>query len=129
MKYLLLIFESEADWNAMAEAERRAEIREYVRFTEDIRRSGNYVSQVPPDPLAPASTATTVRMRNGNTMLTDGPFAETIEQLCGFYIIEAANADEALSVAGRIPGARRGSVEVRPFAKVHAPYRIHQEES
>ncbi len=119
MKYMLLIYESGADWNAMSEAEQRAEIGEYVRFTEDIRQSGNYVSQVPLDPLAPTSTATTVRVRNGKTMLTDGPFAETREQLGSFYIIEAANADEALSIAGRIPGARRGSVEVRPFMKVH----------
>jgi len=115
MKYMLLIYESEADWDALTEAEQLAEMGQYERFTDDIRRSGNYLAQVPPAPLAPTTTATTVRVRNGKTMLIDGPFAETREQFGGFYIVEAANADEAIALAARIPGARRGSVEVRPF--------------
>jgi len=112
---MLLIYESEADWDALTEAEQLAEMGQYERFTDDIRRSGNYLAQVPPAPLAPTTTATTVRVRNGKTMLIDGPFAETREQFGGFYIVEAANADEAIALAARIPGARRGSVEVRPF--------------
>jgi hypothetical protein len=99
----------------VSEAQQRAEMGEYLRFTDDIRRTGNHVSQVPVAPLAPTTTSTTVRVRNGKTMLTDGPFAETREQLGGFYIVEAANADDAIALAARIPGARRGSVEVRPF--------------
>jgi len=118
MKYMLLIYEAESEWNALSEAEQRAEIGEYNQFTQDIRRTGNYVPQVPPDPLAPTTTATTVRVRNGKTILTDGPFAETKEQLGGFYIIEAENADDAIAIAGRVPGARRGSIEVRPFVKI-----------
>jgi hypothetical protein len=115
MKYMLLIYEREADWDALTEAEQRAEMGEYDRFSDDIRTTGNYLAQVPPAPLAPTTTATTVRVRDGKTMLTDGPFAETREQFGGFYIVEAANADEAIALAARIPGARRGSVEVRPF--------------
>jgi hypothetical protein len=115
MKYMLLIYEREADWDALTEAEQQAEMGEYDRFTDDIRRTGNYLAEVPPAPLAPTTTATTVRVRNGRTMLTDGPFAETREQFGGFYIVEAANADDAIALAARIPGARRGSVEVRPF--------------
>jgi len=117
VKYMLLIYEAESEWNALSEAEQRAEIWEYGRFTGDIQRTGNYVSQIPPAPLAPTATATTVRVRNGKRMLTDGPFAETREQLGSFYIIEAENADDAIAIAGRIPGARRGSVEIRPFMK------------
>lgn len=115
MKYMLLIYEREADWDGLSEAERRAEMAKYTRFTDDIRRTGNYLAEIPPAPLAPTTTATTVRVRNGRTMLTDGPFAETREQLGGFYVVEAANADDAISIAERIPGARRGSVEIRPF--------------
>lgn len=115
MKYMLLIYENEAEWDALSEAQQRAEMGEYLRFTDNIRSTGNYVSQVPVAPLAPTSTSTTVRVRNGKTMLTDGPFAETREQLGGFYVVEAANADDAIALAAHIPGARRGSVEVRPF--------------
>ena len=112
MKYILLIYQSEMEWDAMSEERQQAEIGEYLRFTDDIRRTGNHVSDAP---LAPTSTATTVRLRNGRTTLTDGPFAETREQLGGFYIVEAANADDAIALAARLPGARWGSVEVRPF--------------
>jgi hypothetical protein len=118
MKYMLLIYENEAERDALTEAQQKAETGEYLRFTDDIRRTGNHVSQVPPAPLAPTTTSTTVRLRNGKTLLTDGPFAETKEQLGGFYIVEAANADQAIALAARIPGARRGSVEVRPFRAV-----------
>ena len=112
MKYILLIYQSETEWDALNEAQQQAEIAEYLRFTDDIRGTGNHVSDAP---LASTSTSTTVRVRNGRTMLTDGPFAETKEQLGGFYIVEAANADEAIALAARLPGVRWGSVEVRPF--------------
>jgi len=115
MKYMLLIYEREADRDALTASEQQAEMCEYERFTDEIRGTGNYLAEVPPAPLAPSTTATTVRVRNGRTMLTDGPFAETREQLGGFYIVEADNADDAIGLAARIPGARRGSVEVRPF--------------
>ena len=115
MKYMLLIYENEAELDALTGAQLREEMDEYLRFTDDIRRTGNQVSKVPAAPLAPTTTSTTVRVRNGKTMLTDGPFAETKEQLGGFYIVEAPNADDAIALAARIPGARRGSVEVRPF--------------
>ena len=112
MKYILLIYQSETEWDARTEAQQQAEIAEYLRFTDDLRHTGNHVSDAP---LASTSTSTTVRVRNGKTVLTDGPFAETKEQLGGFYIVEAANADEAIALAARLPGARWGSVEVRPF--------------
>ena len=112
---MLLIYEREVDWDALTDADQQAEMGEYEKFTADIRRTGNHLSEVPPAPLAPTTTATTVRVRDGKTMLTDGPFAETREQLGGFYIVEAANADDAIALAARVPGARRGSVEVRPF--------------
>jgi len=115
MKYMLLIYEREDEWDALTDAEQRAEMAEYEQFSDDIRRTGQYLAEVPPAPLAPTTTATTVRVRKGKTMLTDGPFAETREQLGGFYIVEAANADAAIELAARIPGARRGSIEVRPF--------------
>lgn len=118
MKYILLIYENEAERDALTQPHWKAETGEYLRLTDDIRRTGNLVSEVPLAPLAPTTTSTTVRVRNGKTMLTDGPFAETKEQLGGFYIVEAANADDAIALAARIPGARRGSVEVRPFRMV-----------
>ena len=85
--------------------------RSYMAFTEDIRRGGQYVSGAP---LEPTATATTVRVTNGKTMTTDGPFAETREQLGGYYLVEAKDVDEALKIAERIPSARYGSIEVRP---------------
>ena len=115
MQYILLIYENEAEWNAISDPERQAEHREYVAFTDDIRRSGNHLSQVPPDPLAPTSTATTVRVRQGKTMLTDGPFAETKEQLGGYYVVDCKDLDEAIELASGIPAARHGSIEVRPI--------------
>jgi hypothetical protein len=82
-----------------------------MAFTESIGKSGNLVAG---DALQPTTTATTVRVRNGETLVTDGPFAETKEQLGGYYVIDAKDADEALAIAARIPGAQHGSIEVRP---------------
>jgi hypothetical protein len=112
MKYLLLIYESEANWAAMSEAEKGKIFEEYMDYTRRIRRSGNHVSG---EALQPVSTATTVRIRNGKTLTTDGPFAETREQLGGFYMVEAKDLDEAISLAAGIPAVRTGSIEVRPI--------------
>ena len=111
MQYLCLIYNDETTWNALPEDERTAVYNEYMTFTESIRESGNLVSA---DQLQPTATATTVRIRDGKTLVTDGPFAETKEQLGGYYLIEAKDVDEALKIAERIPSARYGSIEVRP---------------
>jgi hypothetical protein len=87
---------------------------EYMQFTADIKKSGNYIAG---EALQPVSTATTVRVRDGKTTTTDGPFAETREQLGGFYMIEAKDLDEATAIAARIPSAKIGSIEVRPIMK------------
>ena len=86
-------------------------LAEYGTFTQAIKDSGNHVAG---DALQPISTATSIRVRNGETLVTDGPFAETKEQLGGYYLIEAKDVDEALKVAERIPSARYGTIEVRP---------------
>jgi hypothetical protein len=88
---------------------------EYTAFTEDIKRKGSYRGG---NPLQPTSTATTVRVQGGKTLTTDGPFAETREQLGGYYLVEAKDLDEAIALAARIPSARMGSIEVRPIQKM-----------
>jgi hypothetical protein len=93
-------------------------MREYFSFTDAIRKSGHYLAG---EALQPVSTATTVRVRNGRTATTDGPFAETKEQLGGFYLIEARDLNDAIQVAARIPSARMGSVEVRPIMEFDRP--------
>ncbi|MEP6768844.1 MAG: YciI family protein [Acidobacteriota bacterium] len=115
MRYMLLIYDKEADWAGLSEEERGKLFQEYMTFTEDIRKSGHLVSG---DALQPVSTATTVRVRNGKPLTTDGPFAETREQLGGFYIVEAKDLDEAAGIAARIPGSRMGAVEIRPVMNV-----------
>src|ERR1700758_647951 len=108
MQYLLLIY---ADENQnMSEAEGQAMMAEYGAFTQGIVQSGHFKAA---DRLKPTSTATTVRVRDGKTLATDGPFAETREQLGGYYLVEAKNLDEAIGIAARIPGAKDGSIEVR----------------
>ena len=111
MKYLCLIYDDEAKLEAMPKEESDAFMGEYFSFTEDIRRSGHYVSG---EALHPVAAATTIRMRNGKLGTTDGPFAETHEQLGGFYLIEARDLNEAIQVASRIPSVRTGSIEIRP---------------
>jgi hypothetical protein len=98
----------------MPEADAARHYEEYVQFTEAIRRSGHFVSC---NRLLPPQTATTVRVRNGKISTTDGPFVETREQLGGYFLIEAADMNEAIEVASRIPGAWHGCVEVRPVAE------------
>src|SRR5438270_5266103 len=107
MRYMLLIYDREADWDGMTEPERGQIFKEYMDFTESIRKSGHHRAG---DPLQPTSTATTVRVKGGKPLTTDGPFAETREQLGGYYIIEAKNLDEATGIAARIPSARLGSI-------------------
>lgn len=114
MQYLLLIYDNEASWTQRSEAENGKMMAEYQVFTESIAKAGHYKAG---EALQPTSTATTVRVRNGKTLTTDGPFAETREQLGGFYLVEAKDLDEALALAARIPSARDGSIEVRPIMK------------
>jgi hypothetical protein len=111
VKYLCLIYENEKRWETMPPAESEAMMNEYFSFTADIRKNGKYVAG---EALQPTATATTVRVRNGKVSTTDGPFAETKEQLGGFYLIEAQDLNDAIQVAAKIPSARLGSIEVRP---------------
>ena len=111
MKYLCLIYDEEAKLAAMPKDESDAFMGEYFAFTDGIRRSGHYVAG---EALHPVQAATTLRVRNGKLSTTDGPFAETREQLGGFYLVEARDLNEAIQVASRIPSARTGSIEVRP---------------
>ncbi len=112
MQYLLLIYDNEASRAKRKPEEVSAMHQEYGVFTQAIVKSGNFKAG---DALQPTSTATTVRVRDGKTMTTDGPFAETREQLGGYYLIEAKNLDEATAIAARVPSARSGSIEVRPI--------------
>jgi hypothetical protein len=111
MQYLLLIYRNEAEFFATPPAELSAMTAEYMEFTKGIIQAGQFKAG---DRLKPTSTASTVRVRNGKVTTTDGPFAETREQLGGYYLVEAKNLDEATAIAARIPGARQGSIEVRP---------------
>jgi hypothetical protein len=118
MKYLLLIYENEASFAGLSEAEQGQVFQEYMDYSNRIRKSGNYIAG---QALQPISTATTVRVKNGKTITTDGPFAETREQLGGFYMVEAKDLDEAITLAAGIPGARTGSIEVRPILPTPPP--------
>lgn len=111
MQYLLLIYENEKQWAAMPKNESEKVFGDYRAFTQSIAQSGHYKGG---NPLQPTTTATTVRVRNGKRETTDGPFAETREQLGGYYLVDAKDLDEAIGIAERIPGARMGSIEVRP---------------
>src|SRR5262245_26453529 len=117
MKYILLIYSEEAgEWRERLPEKEKAELyQKYMNFTESIKKSGHYIAG---DGLEPASTATTVRVRNGKPLTTDGPFAETREQLGGYYMIEAKDLDEAAEIAARVPAAFYGSVEVRPVMQM-----------
>jgi hypothetical protein len=112
MQFLLLIYEAESLMSTRSDAENGAVLQEYMAFTADIRATGKLVAG---DALKPTPTATTVRVRDGKTVVTDGPFAETKEQLGGYYLVEATDLDDALKIAARVPGARYGCVEVRPI--------------
>jgi hypothetical protein len=113
MQYMLLIYGNEK--NQLPPDERNKMFEEYGAFTQGIIKSGNFQAGAP---LQPTGTATTVRVRDGKTLTVDGPFAETKEQLGGYYLVEAENLDQAVAIAARIPGARNGSIEVRPVMKM-----------
>jgi hypothetical protein len=112
MKYMLLIY---GDEHALNETEREHCYRESTQLAHQLSATGQYLAAAP---LHPTSTATSVRVREGKRLVTDGPFAETREQLGGYYLIDARNLDEAIAIAERIPMARRGTVEVRPVIEI-----------
>lgn len=112
MRYMLLIYGSEQAWD---EAGRQHCYEESTQLTHRLQEAGQYVSA---SPLHPVSTATSVRVRDGKRLVTDGPFAETHEQLGGFYLVNAENLDEAIGIAGQIPAARVGTVEIRPVLEL-----------
>ena len=118
MQYLLLIYSNEVEYDARPPAEVAQTMADYGAFTQGIIQNGNYKGG---ERLRPVATATTVRVRNGKALTTDGPFAETRETLGGYYLIDAKNLDEATAIAARIPGARYGCVEVRPIWAMGEP--------
>jgi len=112
MKYILLIYTDEKVWT---ESDREKCYTESTQLTHELHAKGQYLGA---SPLHPVATATSVRVRDGKRLVTDGPFAETHEQLGGFFLIEAKDLDEAIAIAARIPGARKGTVEVRPVLEL-----------
>ena len=115
MKYILLIHDDEAAWGAMSEEERNQLFKEYMEFGNELQQRGALRAG---DQLQPTSTATTVRVKDGKTLTTDGPFAETKEQLGGYYVIECENLDQAVEAAAMVPSTRVGGViEVRPLVE------------
>jgi hypothetical protein len=111
MKYALTIYNEEAGWDELSEEEQGAISQAYGEVTQEMNEKGVFVAG---EGLYPTATATTVRVRDGENSVTDGPFAETKEQLGGFYVLDVKNLDEAIEWAAKIPGAQRGSVEIRP---------------
>lgn len=118
MKYLCLIYEDRFAGKTLPQSEIEQAMKEYWAFEDSIKQTGNYVGS---NALQDTTTATTVRVRNGKLSATDGPFVETKEQLGGYYLIEAKDLNEAIKVAGRIPSAKWGAVEVRPIHEYHKP--------
>jgi hypothetical protein len=111
MQYLLLIYGDQDGWKSRSEEENGQLMQDYMQFTQELEASGAMVAG---NALQPTDTSTTVRVRNDETLTTDGPFAETKEQLGGYYLIEAKDLDEATKIAARIPSAKSGTIEVRP---------------
>ncbi len=112
MKYLLLIYSEERAWS---EAERQHCYEESTQLAHELQAGGQFLAT---SPLQPVANATSVRVRDGKRLVTDGPFAETREQLGGYFLIEAKDRDQAIRIAARIPGARKGTVEVRPVLEL-----------
>jgi hypothetical protein len=112
MKYMLLVYLAE---DAMSESEREHCYVESAQLAQDLSASGKYLAA---SPLHPVSTATSVRVRSGKRLVTDGPFAETREHLGGYYLVDARDLDEAMSIAERIPGAKYGTIEIRPVLEI-----------
>jgi hypothetical protein len=115
MKYLCLIFIEEKKYGAMPQSEQDACVKEHLAYDDELRKSGHLIVT---EALQSVKTATTVRVRGGKVSVTDGPFAETKEQLGGFYLIEARDLNDAIRVASKIPSARMGSIEVRPVMEL-----------
>lgn len=115
MKYLLLVHHDENAFSKMSETIRKEMLKESVQLTHQLHAKGQYLSS---SPLQPASTAVIVRVREGKPLVTDGPFIETREQLAGYFLIDAKDLDEARSIAVQVPGARIGTVEVRPLIEI-----------
>ena len=112
MRYMLLIYMAE---NALTEEERQSCYHESTRLAHDLNAAGQFLATAP---LQPVATATSVRVRDGKRLVTEGPYAETREYLGGYYLVNAKNLDEAIDIAGRIPGARKGTVEIRPVLEL-----------
>ena len=112
MQYLCLVYIEESAFDVMSEAEQKALTRESLAYDDELRKSGHFIGA---NALQPVNAATTVRVRNSKVSTTDGPFAETKEHLGGYILIEARDLNEAIQVAGKIPMARIGSIEVRPI--------------
>ena len=112
MKYMLLIYANEQAWT---EAEREQCYGESTQFAHQLKANGKYLAA---NPLQPVATATSVQVRDGKRLVTDGPFAETKEQLGGYFLVDARDLDEAIDIAGRLPGARKGTVEIRPVVEI-----------
>jgi hypothetical protein len=112
MKYMLLIYTDEQTWT---EAERQHCFAESTQLTQQLKANGQFLATAP---LLPVSTATSVQVRDGKRLVTDGPFAETREQLGGYYLVDARDLDEAIGIAASIPGARKGTVEIRPVLEI-----------
>jgi hypothetical protein len=112
MKFMLLIYNEEKAWSKFTEAQRQGFMGEFMKFTQQIQSAGQWLSS---SQLQPTMVATSVRLRDGKRLVTDGPFAETREQLGGYYLIEAKDLDEAIAIAARVPTAKFGSIEVRPI--------------
>ena len=114
MKYMLLVYADEDVWT---EPERQACYKESAALAQKLNAKGQYVAA---NPLQPVATATSIQIRNGKRLVTDGPFAETREQLGGYFLIDARNLDEAIEIASQIPGAKRGTVEIRPLLEIES---------
>jgi len=112
MKYMLLVYTDEQAWT---EAERQHCYAESTELAHQLKANGQYLATAP---LQPVSTATSVQVRDGRRLVTDGPFAETREQLGGYYLIDARDLDEAIAIAASVPGARKGTVEIRPVLEI-----------
>jgi len=121
MKYMLLIY---GDENAWTEAEREACYNESTQLTHELAANGQFLAA---SPLHPVSTATTVTVRDGRRLVTDGPFAEMREQLGGYFLVDAKDLDDAIGIACRIPAARKGTVEIRPIVELNGLPFAHQE--
>lgn len=115
MKYLLLVHHNEEAFGRMSEGTRKSMLEESIQLCHQLHSKGQYIHA---SPLQPVATATVVQVRDGKRSVTDGPFIETREQLAGYFLVDARNLDDAIEIAGRIPGARIGAVEVRPLREI-----------